>query len=445
MVATKEIVNQDFGEKTFPLVDQLYNYILLITGDDSKAEKILIKAYKKAAWFYENLSKETDIRLWMFRIIMKIARDDLPAIKDSGELLNKQEPLDLAGSDKILIEQKPNFTYTKKIIQNISLLSFEMKEVLTLTDHLKFNLENTADLIDIPEGTVKKRLFDARKLFLIKLFNKSGERDGSPISFEDKKLITTFIDKDTENRPNERIVEKFKSEIEDQKLAKTLIETYLPLQKVRETIKHKIIKRFAPDAKNHIDSEKKKERKGLVTGATVIMFILIAIMIMLNRPTTLTQQELALEQKGENNILLELKDNYFKFREITYANDIIYGNTDSLKSYLNSLNLSYDPVFFNYKNWKPAGCFIIKISRYSLFNYIYKNDNHMLYIFQVPISLVDSQILKLSDNLINYLSEKKCFVLRENEDIFVLRKLDENIFGYALKSSNNDIILEICQ
>ena len=128
MVATKEIVNQDFGEKTFPLVDQLYNYILLITGDDSKAEKILIKAYKKAAWFYENLSKETDIRLWMFRIIMKIARDDLPAIKDSGELLNKQEPLDLAGSDKILIEQKPNFTYTKKIIQNISLLSFEMKD-----------------------------------------------------------------------------------------------------------------------------------------------------------------------------------------------------------------------------------------------------------------------------------------------------------------------------
>ena len=188
-----------------------------------------------------------------------------------------------------------------------------------------------------------------------------------------------------------------------------------------------------------------KERKGLVAGATIVMFILIALMIIVNRPTILTQQELASEQMGKDNILVQLKDNFFKLNQGAYENDLIYGNVDSLKAYLTSLEVLNEPHFFNFKDWKASSCFTTESGGYELVNYLYKKDNSVLYIFQIPISLIDAQTLKLSKNLLDFLNKGNCSVSRENDNIYILRKINNNIFGFASKSLNGDTILNICQ
>ena len=188
-----------------------------------------------------------------------------------------------------------------------------------------------------------------------------------------------------------------------------------------------------------------KERKGLVAGATIVMFILIVVMIIVNRPKILTQQELAAEQTGKENILLLLKENFFKLNQGVYENNLIYGNDDSLKVYLTSLNVLKEPHFFNFKDWKAIACFITENSGYELINYLYKSDNLTLYIFQIPVSLIDTQTLKLSKNLLGFLNMGNCFLSRENDNIYILRKIDNEIFGFASKSLNRDTILNICQ
>lgn len=188
-----------------------------------------------------------------------------------------------------------------------------------------------------------------------------------------------------------------------------------------------------------------KERKGLVTGATLVMFILIVVMIIVNRPKIQTQQELAAEQTGKENILLLLKENFFKLNQGVYENNLIYGNDDSLKAYLTSLKVLNEPHFFNLKDWKAIACFITENSRYELVNYLYKKDNSTLHIFQIPISLIDKQTLKLSENLLDFLNRGNCFLSRENDNIYILRKMNNDIFGFASKSLNRDTILNICQ
>ncbi|MCH6574158.1 MAG: hypothetical protein IH795_02975 [Bacteroidetes bacterium] len=44
----KNNLNSDFGEKTLPHINHLLTYAVLITGDESKAEKVLMKTYAEA-------------------------------------------------------------------------------------------------------------------------------------------------------------------------------------------------------------------------------------------------------------------------------------------------------------------------------------------------------------------------------------------------------------
>ncbi len=65
----------------------------------------------------------------------------------------------------------------------------------------------------------------------------------------------------------------------------------------------RIIKKFAPDHKSEIKKKNIGEKRGLVAVSTIAMFILIAILIIISKPPTLSPKEIAAEQFGEDNIL----------------------------------------------------------------------------------------------------------------------------------------------
>ncbi len=72
----KNTLNSDFGEKTLPHINHLYTYALLITGDESKAEKVLMKTYAEAFHFTNIFQKKQYIKLWLTRIMMNICKND---------------------------------------------------------------------------------------------------------------------------------------------------------------------------------------------------------------------------------------------------------------------------------------------------------------------------------------------------------------------------------
>ncbi len=445
----KNTLNSDFGEKTLPHINHLYTYALLITGDESKAEKVLMKTYAEAFSFYKYLSEETDIKLWLTRIMMNICKND-PSLENPKVEDNNKEAGVLVSLNTEDLQQEPSFKITQKLITAIPSLPFELKEVLILIDILKFNYDTAADLIDIPEGTLRKRIFDARKSLLKNLVSddsKFKQDQSSQLNYEDKKFITSSIDVKIQKGHNSEEGKNFKQEIDAQIFIKSFLDEHLKLQQVRDAVYFRIIKKFAPDHKIEIKKKNIGEKRGLVAVSTIAMFILIAILIIISKPPTLSPKEIAAEQFGEDNIFIQLTNNHSLFSENKFTRDMVFGNEEYLSKYFESSGFENKPVFFSYKSWKIESGFTTDFNGEKLANYFYKNaDDEYLYVYQVPLSLVEEKkVLKLSENLLDLLNSGKCFSNRKGETVYILKKSGENIFGYAINRQNRDLMLEICK
>ena len=446
----KNTLKSDFGEKTLPHINHLYTYALLITGDESKAEKVLMKTYAEAFSFYKYLSEETDIKLWLTRLMMNIRKNDQSLENPKAEDNNNKEAGVLVSLNTEDLQQEPSFKITQKLITAIPSLPFELKEVLILIDILKFNYDIAADLIDIPEGAVRKRIFDARKSLLKNLVSDDSKikRDqSSQLNYEDKKFITSSIDVKIQKEQNSEEGKNFKQEIDAQIFIKSFLDEHLKLQQVRDAIYFRIIKKFAPDFKVEIKKKNIGEKRGLVVTSTIAMIILTAILIIISDPSAISPKEIAAEQLGEDNIFIQLKNNHLLFSENKFTRNMVFGNEEYLSKYLESSGFENKPVFFSYKSWKIESGFITDFNGEKLANYFYKNtDDKYLYVYQVPLSLVEEKkVLKLSENLLDFLISEKCFSNRKGETVYLLKKSGENIFGYAINKQNRDLMLEICK
>jgi len=446
----KNKLESDFGEKTLQYKNFLYTYALLFTGDESKAEKVLMKTFSDAFSFFKYLSEQTVIKLWLTRIMMNICKNapslDNTKVQDQKILMSNV----LVSLNTEELEKEPSSKNTQKLITTIPSLPFELKEVLILVDILKLNYDIAADLIDIPEGTLRKRIFDARKLLLIRLVpdvsNYKLDRY-SKLNYEDKKLITTSVDVDIQkDKSTERKI-NFNREIDAQTFIKSFLDEHLKFQTVRDAVYFRIIKKVAPNHKFEIKKKNTREKRGLVVVSTIAMFILIAILVIISKPPVLSLKEIAAEQLGDDNIYIRLKTNYVFFTEGKFTEDIIRGDEEYLSKYLKSSGFKNKPVFYSYKRWKIEGSLVTEFKGEKLANYFYKNDDESyLYIYQAPLFLVEEKnILKLSKNLLDYLNSNKCFSSRKGETVYLLKKSSGSIFGYAINEQNMELIVEICR
>jgi len=254
----KKVRESDFGEKTIIHLDQLFTFALLITGDSRKAEKILQSTYEKAFGFYKYLSDETNIEVWLFRIMLNILQKLQNSEHLNDDLVSDNKSLETSVLNAEGFEKE--FINNSSIVlkQPIAALSFKLKIILVTANVLKFNYEWITDLIDLPEGTVKKRLFDARKILFVKsLLHPTGlkESEGFQISSEDKKFITTLIDENNSDEINDENGKYLKQEIESQQIIKQFIDENIKTEPLRSVIKFKITKRYAPALKDKLRSE----------------------------------------------------------------------------------------------------------------------------------------------------------------------------------------------
>jgi hypothetical protein len=198
--------------------------------------------------------------------------------------------------------------------------------------------------------------------------------------------------------------------------------------------------------KSELKRKHSSENKGLVTGATIAMIILIAVLILVSRPTVVNPGELAKEQIGNNNILVQLKNNYSLYKMGKYDNQMVSGNKEYLRSYLSSEGFKSEPFFIDYDDWNIAYFFTTESEREITANYLFKrNDNNYLYVYQVPLYLLqDKKIFNLSDKLLKFLESGQCFSLRKENLVYLLKKSGENILGFVVNIKNKDLIIELC-
>jgi RNA polymerase sigma-70 factor (ECF subfamily) len=174
---------EDFEREAIPHLDALYNFALIMTRDTDDAYDLVQETYLKAFRFFYKFEKETNCKAWLFRIMKNTF------INKYRKETKEPDKIDYEEVKNFYENEKPSSTESahpeKDIYDNllddelseaINSLPEDFKTVVLLCDIEGFTYEEIADFIDVPVGTVRSRLYRARKMLFTKLQKYAAER-----------------------------------------------------------------------------------------------------------------------------------------------------------------------------------------------------------------------------------------------------------------------------
>lgn len=153
----------DFHQQALAHLDALYNFALRLTKRPPDADDLVQETYLRAFRFAHRFAPGTHLRAWLFQILRntfltfyrresrQLAVFDKDAIDGPGEAWEAEVPATPVAT-------------ALDLERALGELSEEFRSVLLLADLEGFALGEIAEIMDTPVGTVKSRLFRARRL-----------------------------------------------------------------------------------------------------------------------------------------------------------------------------------------------------------------------------------------------------------------------------------------
>jgi RNA polymerase sigma-70 factor (ECF subfamily) len=161
-----------FEQLVQPHIPRMYNYIARMTGDPAEAEDLTQDAILRAHRAMGSFRGGATFQTWLYRIATNICVDALrrqrrrggrisslddPLAADEGQITREvadrtADPQELAQVEEL----------RQEVIRAISQLSTKLRSVVILFDLHGLTYEEIARTLNLPLGTVKSRLFNAR-------------------------------------------------------------------------------------------------------------------------------------------------------------------------------------------------------------------------------------------------------------------------------------------
>ncbi len=148
----------------------VYNLALRTTGNAQDAEDMVQEAFLKAYNSLPGFRGDSKFSVWLYRIVSNVCLDflrrqnrrpstSLSVEDEEGEESQLDIP-DESQSPETLLEQK----LTREAVQRgLQSLSGEQRQILLLREIQGLSYEEIAQALDLEAGTVKSRIFRARK------------------------------------------------------------------------------------------------------------------------------------------------------------------------------------------------------------------------------------------------------------------------------------------
>jgi RNA polymerase sigma-70 factor (ECF subfamily) len=165
---------RSFDDEALPHLDALYRVALRLTGDPAQAEDLVQDTMLKAYRSWRQYRAGTNAKGWLLTILrntfinsyrrrkLEPVAMDLEAIEPHA-LYRAVETADPEGSffGRLVDE---------KVLEAVDALPSEFREVLVLSDMEGMRYAEIAEALQVPVGTVKSRLFRARRLLQAQLY-----------------------------------------------------------------------------------------------------------------------------------------------------------------------------------------------------------------------------------------------------------------------------------
>lgn len=167
---------KDFEELALPYLDNLYNAALRMTKNERDAEDLVQDTYMKAYRFFDSFEEGTNFKAWIYKILTnsyinrykkKQREPQSISIEDTPDFYLYDKLLDLGetGADP----ENPEKGMIQKMVSNdivkaVDALPADFRTAFVLSDIEGFSYEEIAKMMNTSLGTVKSRLFRARKI-----------------------------------------------------------------------------------------------------------------------------------------------------------------------------------------------------------------------------------------------------------------------------------------
>ena len=175
MVTTTD--RQEFEKEAFPFMEEIFASALRLARQRENAEDLVSEVYSRAWKAYGQFERGTNMRAWLYKILTNTFINHYRHKQREPGIVNlDQTQTDSEGSEggtlyDRLADTAPrpdellaNRFLDRDLQKAIDSLPEEFRMVVLLCDVQSFSYQDAADMLEIPIGTVRSRLFRGRRL-----------------------------------------------------------------------------------------------------------------------------------------------------------------------------------------------------------------------------------------------------------------------------------------
>jgi RNA polymerase sigma-70 factor (ECF subfamily) len=168
-----------FENEALVHLDVLYRVALRLTGSPSDADDLVQETMLKAYRAWDQYEKGTNAKAWLLTILRHAF------INEYRRKVRHPETVDLDAIEPFAVfaevqDEDPQGAFFDRIVDDevlraIDQLPEAFRETLVLSDVEGMSYQEIAQILEVPIGTVKSRLFRARQMLQGKLYNYAVE------------------------------------------------------------------------------------------------------------------------------------------------------------------------------------------------------------------------------------------------------------------------------
>jgi len=170
-----------FSREALPEMDAVYRFALRLSGDRDPAEDLVQETFIRAYRNWESYAPGTQIRSWLFTICRNVFLRREQRSKRHEEIVAQvadEDPARISREATVFIsarDRDPEGAFWSQVVDDeildaIQELPPEFREALILADLEELPYAEIAEVLGIAHGTVKSRVFRARRILQERLY-----------------------------------------------------------------------------------------------------------------------------------------------------------------------------------------------------------------------------------------------------------------------------------
>jgi RNA polymerase sigma-70 factor, ECF subfamily len=174
-----------FADEALPWLDAVYRFALRLTRSEPAAEDLAQETFLRAFRAWDRFEPGTNCRSWLFTICRNTYLHEYDRARTKREVVEADLSSAVAGGLATTLDQRalaagsPDDFFDDlvddRLVEAIDELPAEFHDVLVLSDLGDLTYQEIADVLDLPLGTVKSRLFRARNQVRQRLIERGME------------------------------------------------------------------------------------------------------------------------------------------------------------------------------------------------------------------------------------------------------------------------------